>query len=215
MDTVSTDLLSLLSSGATPCTRTPSRLVCWCQAHTGTSLPALPRSGTPPSWLSTSPESSCQRKGSFRYLLQQLRNSFANVKISKIGELIHLALSLSITLIVRFIDVKQSSFRLWSINLVSGNILLPFLQVQLGSQLAPAPLPAALVVHLEVFPLRVECSRQVEKVAVHNIVGPPYKVLKNCLLQACDVFDVNMIQIWTFPAAPSTERVPSLAERVA
>ena len=24
-----------------------------------------------------------------------------------------------------------------------------------------------------------------------------------------------MIQIWTFPAAPSTERVPSLAERVA
>ena len=39
----------------------------------------------------------------------------------------------------------------------------------------------------------------------------------NCLLQACDVFDVKMIQIWTFPAAPtpSTKRVPSLAERVA
>ena len=85
-------------------------------------------------------------KGSFRYLLQQLRNSFADVKISKPGELIHLALS--ITIIVRFVDVKQSSFRLWSINLVSGNILLPFQQVQLGSQLAPAPLPAALVVHL-------------------------------------------------------------------
>ena len=29
------------------------------------------------------------------------------------------------------------------------------------------------------------------------------------------MFDVNIIQIWTFPAAPSTERVPSLAERVA
>ena len=28
-------------------------------------------------------------------------------------------------------------------------------------------------------------------------------------------FDVKMIQISTFPAAPSTERVPSLAERVA
>ena len=63
-------------------------------------------------------------KGSFRYLLQQLRNSFANVKISKPGELIHLALS--ITIIVRFVDVKQSFFWLWSINLVSGNTLLPF-----------------------------------------------------------------------------------------
>ena len=111
--------------------------------------------------------------------------------------------------------MSSNFFRLWSINLVSGNILLPFLQVQLGSQLAPAPLPALLVVHLEVFPLRVECSCQVEKVVVHNVVGPLYKVLKNCLLQACDVFDINMIQIWTFPAAPSTERVPSLAERVA
>ena len=29
------------------------------------------------------------------------------------------------------------------------------------------------------------------------------------------LFDVKMIQIWTFPAAPSTERVLSLAERVA
>ena len=29
------------------------------------------------------------------------------------------------------------------------------------------------------------------------------------------LFDVKMIQIWTFPADPSTERVPSLAERVA
>ena len=28
------------------------------------------------------------------------------------------------------------------------------------------------------------------------------------------VFDVRMIQIWTFPAAPSTKRVPSLTERV-
>ena len=27
------------------------------------------------------------------------------------------------------------------------------------------------------------------------------------------LFDVKIIQIWTFPAAPSTERVPSLAER--
>ena len=152
-------------------------------------------------------------KGSFRYLLQQLRNSFADVKISKPGELIHLALS--ITIIVRFVYVKQSSFQLWSINIVSGNILLPFQQVQLGSQLAPAPLPAALVVHLEIFPLRVECSHQVAKVAVHIVVGPFYKVLKNCVLQACDVFHVKMIQIWTFPAAPSTERVPSLAERVA
>ena len=49
-------------------------------------------------------------KGSFRYLLQQLRNSFADVKISKPGELIHLALS--ITIIVRFVYVKQSSFQL-------------------------------------------------------------------------------------------------------
>ena len=97
--------------------------------------------------------------------------------------------TLSIAIIVRFVDVIQSSFRLWSINIVSGNILHPSQQVQLGSQLAPAPLPAALVVHLE--------------------------VLKNCLIQASDVFDVKMIQIWTFPAAPSTERVPSLAERVA
>ena len=29
------------------------------------------------------------------------------------------------------------------------------------------------------------------------------------------LFDVKIIQIWTFPAAPSTERVPSPAERVA
>ena len=29
------------------------------------------------------------------------------------------------------------------------------------------------------------------------------------------LFDVGMIQIWTFLADPSTERVPSLAERVA
>ena len=29
------------------------------------------------------------------------------------------------------------------------------------------------------------------------------------------LFDVKIIQIWTFPAASSTERVPSLAERVA
>ena len=29
------------------------------------------------------------------------------------------------------------------------------------------------------------------------------------------LFDVKMIQIWTFPADPSTERVPSLAELVA
>ena len=75
-----------------------------------------------------------------------------------------------------------------------------------------APLPAALVVHLEIFPLRVECSHQVAKVAVHIVVGPFYKVLKNCVLQACDVFHVKMIQIWTFPAAPSTKRVLSLAE---
>ena len=54
-----------------------------------------------------------------------------------------------------------------------------------------------------------------EKVAVHIVVGPLYKVLKNCLIEACDVFGVKMIQIWTFPAAPSTERVPRLAERVA
>ena len=64
-----------------------------------------------------------------------------------------------------------------------------------------------------VFPLRVECCRQVEKVANHIVVGPLYQVFKNCFLQGCDVFDVKMIQIWTFPAAPSTERVPSLAER--
>ena len=58
-------------------------------------------------------------------------------------------------------------------------------------------------------------SHQVEKVAVHIVDGRLYQVLKNCLLQVCDVFDVKIIQIWTFPAAPSTERVPSLAERVA
>ena len=52
---------------------------------------------------------------------------------------------------------------------------------------------------------------RVEIVAVHIVVGPLYKVLKNCLLQACDVFDVNMIQIWTL----STEREPILAVGVA
>ena len=61
---------------------------------------------------------------------------------------------------------------------------------------------------------KTKISRQVEKVAVHIVVGPLYKVLNNCLLQACYVLDVKMIQIWTFPAAPSTERVPILAERV-
>ena len=103
-------------SGATPCTRTPSRPVC---RHTQV-LPCLANVGYS-SILAfhQSRKFLSAPKGSFRYLLQQLRNSFANVKISKLGELIHLALSLSITLIVRFIDVKQSSFRLWSINLVS------------------------------------------------------------------------------------------------
>ena len=62
---------------------------------------------------------------------------------------------------------------------------------------------------------KTKISRQVEKVAVHIVVGPLYKVLNKCLLQACYVLDVKMIQIWTFPAALSTERVPSLAERVA
>ena len=61
--------------------------------------------------------------------------------------------------------------------------------------------------------LGVECSCQVEKVAVHIVVGP--LLLKNCLLHACDVFDVKTIQIWSLTSAPSTERVPSLAERVA
>ena len=65
-------------------------------------------------------------------------------------------------------------------------------------------------VHQKVF-----FKKHTEKVAVNTVVGLLYKVLKNCLLQACNVFDVKMIQIWTFPAAPSTERVPSLAERVA
>ena len=64
-------------------------------------------------------------------------------------------------------------------------------------------------VHQKVF-----FKKHTEKVAVNTVVGLLYKVLKNCLLQACDVFDVKMIQIWTFPAAPSTKRVPSLAERV-
>ena len=41
--------------------------------------------------------------GSFRYLLQQLSISFANVKISKPGELVHPVLF--ITLIVRHVDV--------------------------------------------------------------------------------------------------------------
>ena len=184
MDTVSTDLLSLLLFRSNPmhentlsaCVLVPDthRYFLASLANVGySSFLAFHQSRK---FLSVP-------KGLFRYLLQQLRNSFANVKISKLGELIHLALiSPSITLIVRFIDVKQSSFRLWSINLVSGNILLPFLQVQLGSQLAAAPLPAALVVHLEVFPLSVECSCQVEKVVVHNVVGPLCKVLKNCLL---------------------------------
>ena len=54
-------------------------------------------------------------KGSFGYLLQQLSISFAKV---------------------RFIDVQQSSFRLWSINLVSGNILIPFQLVESISALS-------------------------------------------------------------------------------
>ena len=62
-------------------------------------------------------------------------------------------------------------------------------------------------------PLRVKCSCQVEKVAVHIVVGPLYKILNH--LQACYVLDVKMIQNWTFPAALSTERVLCLAERVA
>ena len=66
-----------------------------------------------------------------------------------------------------------------------------------------------------VFTKRFFFKKHTEKVAVNTVVGLLYKVLKNCLLHACDVFDVKMIQIWTFPAAPSTERVPSLAERVA
>ena len=65
-------------------------------------------------------------------------------------------------------------------------------------------------VHQKVF-----FKKHTEKVAVNTVVGLLYKVLKNCLLQACDVFDVKMFQIWTFPSAPSTERVPSLAEWVA
>ena len=35
------------------------------------------------------------------------------------------------------------------------------------------------------------------------------------LVEIFTLFDVKIIQIWTFPADPSTERVPSLAERVA
>ena len=65
-------------------------------------------------------------------------------------------------------------------------------------------------VHQKVF-----FKKHTEKVAVNTVVGLLFKVLKNCLLQACDVFDVKMIQIWTFPAALSTERVPSLAKLVA
>ena len=112
----------------------------------------------------------------------------------------------------------SSSDSLMSSNLLfgfgaSGNILLSFQQVQLSSQLAPAPLPAALVVHLEVFPLRVKNSRQVEKVAVHIVVGPLQKVLKNCLLQAYDVFDVKTPRFGLFQQLRL--RVPSLAERVA
>ena len=38
---------------------------------------------------------------------------------------------------------------------------------------------------------------------------------KTLLLEACNVFVVRMIQIWTFPAAPSTEQEQSIAERVA
>ena len=86
-------------------------------------------------------------------------------------------------------------------------MISPSLFVHLGTQLAPAPLPAC-------YPLRVECSCQVEKVAVHIVVGPLYKVLKNCLSNLRCVW-CKMFQIWTFPSAPSTERVPSLAERVA
>ena len=149
MDTVSTDLLSLLLFRSNPM---HENNLSACVLVPGTHkyfLASLANVGYS-SFLAfhQSRKFLSAPKGSFRYLLQQLRNSFANVKISKLGELIHLALSLSITFIVRFIDVKQSSFRLWSINLVSGNILLPFQQVQLSSQLAPAPLPAALVFHL-------------------------------------------------------------------
>ena len=52
---------SLTCSSSSCSTENTSQPVCWCQAHTGTSLPALPAlptSGTPPSWLS--PESSRQ-----------------------------------------------------------------------------------------------------------------------------------------------------------
>ena len=109
-------------------------------------------------------------------------------------------------------SILLSASPLSIVNLASGTFFSPFSKSSSALSLRQHP---SLPLLLEVFPLRVECSRQVEKVAVHIVVGPLYKVLKNCLLQACDVFDVKMIQIWTFPAAPSTERVPSLAERVA
>ena len=55
---IDTTQSSLTCSSSSCSTENTSQPVCWCQAHTGTSLPALPTSGTPPSWLS--PESSCQ-----------------------------------------------------------------------------------------------------------------------------------------------------------
>ena len=104
MDTVYTDLLSLLLFRSNP-------------MHQNTLSACVLVPGTHRYFLANLANVACSsflaahqsREGSFRKLLQQLSISFTNVKISKPGELIHLALS--ITLIVRFVD---------------GNILLPF-----------------------------------------------------------------------------------------
>ena len=98
-DTVAPDILNLLLFMITP-----SRPVYWCQPHTVTSLLALPTSGTPPSWFSTSPECSCQLSrtlfvssdSNYVFHLQML-------KFQKPGELISFVLS--ITLIITFVNV--------------------------------------------------------------------------------------------------------------
>ena len=104
MDTVSPDMLSLLLLRSHPipenttsvCVLMPGIHGYFLASHANVGYSSFLALHKSREFLSAS-------KGSFGYLFQLLSISFANVKISKPGELIHL--SLSITLIVRFFIV--------------------------------------------------------------------------------------------------------------
>ena len=125
-----------------------------------------------------------------RYLMQQLRNSFANVKISKTGELINLALS--ITIIVRFVDVKQSFFLalehqpcLWQ---PPPPLLASPARLSSCASTPPCCSPWGLSTEGRVQSPGGESRRP-------HCCCPSQQSPQE--LPPCDVFDVNMIQIWT------------------